>query len=130
VVRALKISGFAKQLAERAELVRLEGQRILLRIPPAARQLAGYRDKLRGALEEQWGTPLAVEIEVAETSIYTVTSEDARREESALAAARATMESDPFVNELISGFGATIESVQAKSEKPIQGAAQNPREGP
>jgi hypothetical protein len=114
-VRGLKLSGFAKQLAERAELVRFEGQRLSLRIPPAAKQLAGYREKLRTALEEQWGQRLAVDLEIAEmAAANTVAGADAQREEAALAAARTAMESDPFVNDLISGFGATIESVQTK----------------
>jgi DNA polymerase-3 subunit gamma/tau len=114
LVRGLRLTGFARQLAERVELVRSEGSRLLLRIAPAARQLAGYQDKLRAALEEQWGRKVVLELELAETSERTVASEDARRDESRQSAARAAIESDPFVNDLISGFGATIESVQPK----------------
>jgi len=113
-VRGLRLSGFARQLAERAELVRADGRRLLLRLSPASRQLAGYRNKLRTAIEEQWGERTTLDIEIAETSERTVATEDARRDQSALAEARAAIESDPFVNDLISGFGATIESVQRK----------------
>jgi DNA polymerase-3 subunit gamma/tau len=113
-VRALRVSGFAKQLAERAELARAEGNRLVIRLSPGARQLADYRDKLRAALEEQWREKLTLEVEIAEPGGPTVAGEDARRQESALAAARATIEGDPFVNDLISGFGATIESVQPR----------------
>jgi DNA polymerase-3 subunit gamma/tau len=114
LVRGLRLTGFARQLAERVELVRSEGSRLVLRIAPAARQLAGYQDKLRAALEEQWGRKVVLELELAETSERTVASEEAQREESRQSAARAAIEGDPFVNDLISGFGATIESVQPK----------------
>jgi DNA polymerase-3 subunit gamma/tau len=122
LVRGLRLSGFARQLAERSELIGAEHGRLKLRIPPASGQLTSYRDRLAAALEQHYGAKVGVEIEIAQPAAeaeqpeLTVAAEDERRQRSALAKAQATIADDPFVNDLISGFDATIESVQSKSD--------------
>ena len=111
LVRTLALSGFSRQLAEQSELAQVDGSRIHLRIPPSARPLAGYRDRLASSIEQQWGFPCTIEIQVVDTTARTVASENAERRSSAIALAQATLDKDPFVNELVRGFGATIESV-------------------
>lgn len=112
LVRSLPLSGFARQLADRSELVRREGARVFLRLSPAARQLANYQDKLRAALEEHRGERVLLEIEIGETGAGTVAAEDDARRASELRAAHATMSDDPFVKDLVTDLGATIESVR------------------
>jgi DNA polymerase-3 subunit gamma/tau len=112
LVRSLPLSGFARQLADRSELVRRDGARVFLRLSPAARQLANYQDKLRAALEEHLGERVLVEIEIGETGAGTVAAEDDARRASELRAAHATMNDDPFVKDLVTDLGATIESVR------------------
>ncbi len=111
LVRTLALSGFSRQLAEQSELAGLDGSRLTLRIPPTARPLASYRDRLATSIEQQWGFRCTIEIHVAESLARTVASENAERRSNALAQAQATLDRDPFINELVSGFGATIESV-------------------
>jgi DNA polymerase-3 subunit gamma/tau len=111
MVRTLALSGFARQLAEQSELAGREGDRLMLRIPPSARPMANYRDRLATAIEQQWGFRCSVEIEITEAIQRSVAGEDAERREAGIARAQATLDRDPFVNALVSGFGATIESV-------------------
>jgi DNA polymerase-3 subunit gamma/tau len=111
LVRTLALSGFSRQLAEQSELASVDGSRINLRIPPSARPLAGYRDRLATSIEQQWGFRCTIDIQVVDAIARTVASENAERRSSAIAQAQETLDKDPFVNELVRGFGATIESV-------------------
>jgi DNA polymerase-3 subunit gamma/tau len=114
VARALKVTGAAKQLAERSELVTFEDDRLELAVPPESRALAdkSYVDKLKTALADHFGRPFAINVKVAavsgRTSAALVEGERRARE----AAASAEIGADPFVREMVTGFDATIESVK------------------
>ncbi len=114
VARALKLTGAAKQLAERSELVAFEGERIELAVPPESGMLAdkGYVERLNSALAEHFGRPYALTVKVAAVNGHTAAelAEGERRARAAEAAAQ--IGADPFVRELVAGLDATIESVK------------------
>jgi DNA polymerase-3 subunit gamma/tau len=114
VARALKLTGAAKQLAERSELVAFDDAGIELAVPPESRALAdkGYVDKLKSALADHLGRAVRVTVRIGtvngRTAAGVAEGERRVRDEQA----NAQIGADPLVRELVSGFDATIESVK------------------
>jgi DNA polymerase-3 subunit gamma/tau len=114
LARALKVVGAVKQLAERSELVAWNGTRFDLTVPHESRALTdkSYVERLRAALREQLGRPVEVAVAIGAVAGRTVAAiaegeRRARQDE-----ASQQMGADPFVQELVSSFDATIESIQ------------------
>jgi DNA polymerase-3 subunit gamma/tau len=118
VARALRLSGAAKQLAERSELVSFAGDALELAVGAESRALAdkGYVDRLKAALADHFGRPLALTVRVGAGNGRSAAAiaEGERRVRADAATAR--MDADPFVQELVAGFDATIESVKPVGE--------------
>jgi DNA polymerase-3 subunit gamma/tau len=114
LARALKVVGAVKQLAERSELVAWNGRRFDLTVPQESRALADrqYVDRLKAALQEHLGRPVEVAVTVGAVAGQTVAAiaESERRQRQDQA--NQQMGADPFVQELVSSFDATIESIQ------------------
>jgi DNA polymerase-3 subunit gamma/tau len=114
VARALKLTGAAKQLAERSELVAFDESGIEVAVPPEARALAdkGYVDRLKAALADHLGRPVRFTVRVAAVNGRTAAgiADGERRARSEQA--NAQIDADPLVRELVAGFDATIESVK------------------
>ncbi len=114
VARALKLTGAAKQLAERSELLAFDGESVELAVPPESRALAdkGYVEKLKSALAEHLGRPIRVTVRLAVVNGRTAAgvAEGERRARDEQASAQ--IGADPLVRELVAGFDATIESVK------------------
>jgi DNA polymerase-3 subunit gamma/tau len=114
IARALKVVGAVKQLAERSELVAWNGRRFDLTVPQESRALADkqYVDRLKAALQEHLGRPVDVAVTVGTVAGKTVAAiaEGERRERQDQA--NQQMGADPFVQELVASFDATIESIQ------------------
>jgi DNA polymerase-3 subunit gamma/tau len=114
VARALKLTGAAKQLAERSELVAFDDAGIELAVPPESRALAdkGYVDKLKSALGDHLGRAVRVTVRIGavngRTAAGVAEGERRVRDEQA----NAQIGADPLVRELVTGFDATIESVK------------------
>ncbi len=114
VARALKLTGAAKQLAERSELLAFDANGVELAVPPESRALAdkAYVDKLKAALADHLGRPVRVAVRIAalngRTAADVAASERRARDEEA----NARIGADPLVRELMTGFDATIESVK------------------
>jgi DNA polymerase-3 subunit gamma/tau len=114
VARGLKLTGAAKQLAERSELIASDANSVELAVPPESRALAdkGYVDKLKTALADHFGRPVQVTVRIAavdgRTAAGIAESERRARDEQA----NAQIGADPLVQELVAGFDATIESVK------------------
>jgi DNA polymerase-3 subunit gamma/tau len=114
VARALKLTGAAKQLAERSELLAFDENSVELAVPPESRALAdkAYVEKLKAALAEHLGRPVRVTVRLAavngRTAAGVAESERRTRDEQA----SAQIGADPLVRELVAGFDATIESVK------------------
>jgi DNA polymerase-3 subunit gamma/tau len=118
VARALRVTGAAKQLAERSELVSFEADALELTVGSESRALAdkAYVDKLKAALADHFGRPLALTVKVGavngRSAAAIAESERRAREDSA----SARIDADPFVQELVAGFDATVESVKPVGE--------------
>ena len=114
LVRALPLSGLARQLAERAELVACDGRRVELRVPSTAKHLTerAYVDKLRSALDGHLGTPVQLTLTTGETGTRTVAAQDDEARRMRALAAEAAVQGDPFVREVVSTFDATVDSIK------------------
>jgi DNA polymerase-3 subunit gamma/tau len=114
VARALKLTGAAKQLAERSELLAFDENSVELAVPPESRALAdkAYVEKLKVALAEHLGHPVRVTVRLAAVNGRTAAgvAEGERRVRNEQASAQ--IGADPLVRELVTGFDATIESVK------------------
>lgn len=117
LVRELKLTGLARQLAERAELVQYENGNFSLAIGQQDRALSerSYVDRLRAALEQALEHPVKVAVAVGQTTGVSVAAQDAAARASRAKDAEQLMHGDAFVRELVVDFDATIESI-----KPLQ----------
>jgi len=119
LVGKLKLSGMAKMLAQHCELKSFADDVMALTVPPEHKHLSDkpYQDKLKSALEEHFGRPIKLAIELGQltglTPAQQLQNEKAARQAQAIEA----IEQDPFVRELVEQFDAkVIES----TIKPIQ----------
>jgi DNA polymerase-3 subunit gamma/tau len=114
----LKLGGLARELALRSELLSHEGDHISLRVPVKALLEAGSEGRLRAALNEHFGRPIRLGIEVGATTGPTA----AGRSEAARAVLQQQAEDaiygDPFVRELIENFGASVDPRSIRPAKP------------
>ncbi len=107
----LPVRGVAQQLAQQSELLQCDaGGNVLqfhLRVPLETLCAAGSIDKLAAALGEHFGKTARVTTEIGaveQTANAAAQAERAERQRQA----EETMHSDPFVQTLMSEFGATI----------------------
>jgi DNA polymerase-3 subunit gamma/tau len=105
----LKLSGFARELAMRSELIAREGDHFRLRVPVKTLLDAGAEARLKLALSEHFGRPVRLSAEVGATVGPTAASlgEQARAERQK--GAEEAIYADPFVRELIENFGASVD---------------------
>ncbi|HXY06031.1 MAG TPA: DNA polymerase III subunit gamma/tau [Burkholderiaceae bacterium] len=115
---SLKLSGLARELALRSELVAHSGDHFTLRAPVKALLEAGNEARVRAALTEHFGRPIRLTTQVGATSGETAAS----RNEIARAAQQKEAEdaiyADPFVRELIENFGASVDPRSIRPAKP------------
>jgi len=112
----LRVSGVARQLAQQSELRSFDGESLELGLAFSAKHLAerAYQDKLRAALQEQFGKPIALKIVIGEisgnTAAVKANSERQARQGKALEA----IQGDAFVRDLMDTFDASIVSDSVK----------------
>jgi DNA polymerase III subunit gamma/tau len=114
LVRALKISGMAKQLADRTELVQFDAGKLVLAVAQQDRGLAErpFQERLRQAVAERLGQPIHLEVRIGVTTGMSVAANDEADRQARANAAQSMMNDDPFVRALVSGFDARIESIK------------------
>jgi len=119
LVPQLKLSGMARMLAQYCEVKRREGDALELVVPSVHRHLMEktYQDKVRAALEAYLGRPCRVSFVAGETTGTSVVAVEERDRENRQAKAVESIESDPFVRELVENLDARL--IQT-SIKPIQ----------
>ncbi len=119
LVGRLRLSGMAQVLAEESALLRIDDDTLHLRVPDAHRHLvdSAARDKLVAALVAALG-PVRVAIDAGALAddADTVALREARARDAAQAAARASIEHDPFVRAALDTFNARI---RAGSIRPL-----------
>jgi DNA polymerase-3 subunit gamma/tau len=110
LVQALKLTGAARQLAERSELVSFADNRIELCLPPDAKALAEklYVDKLKAALGTHFGAPVGLTVKVGTTRGNTVAAIQEGERKARLDQAAASIHSDTFVRDLVEQFDGTV----------------------
>jgi DNA polymerase-3 subunit gamma/tau len=125
VVERLGLTGMARVLAQHCELVTRDAARVELRIAQTHQHLleGPFQERLKGALQQYFGSPLRLAIQVAADaggSPAAIADRDRReRQEQAIAG----IERDPFVRELVESFDArvnesSIKPTSSKNGKP------------
>jgi DNA polymerase-3 subunit gamma/tau len=118
-VAGLKLSGIALQLASQTELKGVAGNEIVLAIPEAARHLTdkAYADKLKAALDDAFGRRVRLRFDVDAVVGATLAAQEKRERTEANAKTEAAFRDDPFVQDVLSRFDATIkpESIKPSS---------------
>jgi len=104
----LGLSGFALQFMQQSELVARDGLSLRVRVPirPLAEPLTV--NKVRDALSAHFGAPVRLSVEVGTISGPTAAAVASRKRARRLDEARTAIESDPFVQTLLSDFGGRI----------------------
>jgi DNA polymerase-3 subunit gamma/tau len=110
LVRELKVTGATRQLAERSELAAHTDHKIELRLPAAAKYLADkvYVDKLKGALQDRLGKPVAVSIEIGATNGNSVAAMKEGERKAHQEQANASIQGDSFVRDLVEQFDGSV----------------------
>jgi DNA polymerase-3 subunit gamma/tau len=119
IARSLRVTGAAKQLAERSELVSFAGDAVELAVGTESRALAdkAYVDKVKAALAEHFGRPIALTVKVGAVNGRSASAIAEGERRARADSANARMDADPFVQELVAGFDATVESVKPVGEE-------------
>ncbi|MBN8475264.1 DNA polymerase III subunit gamma/tau [Sulfuritalea sp.] len=116
LVAQLSLTGMARQLAQHCELAERGDASVRLRLAPLHKHLLGkaQQDKLQSELQNHFGRPLRLEIDVAEPAAETPAerSRNAQRERQEKAVA--SIEKDPFVREVVDLFDASIDESTIK----------------
>ena len=125
-VESEALTGMAGLLARHAELASHEGGHFQLVLPEASRMYAEklYQDKLKAELAARFGSGVRLTVRVGETSgvsVAAVRSSDAQKR---LESATQSIETDPFVRELVDGMGAQVvaTSIRPAGEAPGEGS--------
>jgi DNA polymerase-3 subunit gamma/tau len=118
LVGKIKVGGMARMLADNCEFRKLEGDILELAVPEAHKHLLekAYTDKLQAALEEFFGRRLRLKITSGGSGRTPAEIENQERQ-ARLAKAIESIDSDPFVRELVENFDARVND---STIKPIQ----------
>ena len=110
LVRELPVAGAARELARHAELVRREGQSFELVVPRGKAYLAerAYVDKLKAALEQHLGAPVALKVAAGEVAGATAATLEAGERQARRAAAEQAVQKDGFVKDLVNLFDGKV----------------------
>jgi len=109
LVARLKVSGLVKELAQRSELVSVQGDHFRLRAPLKTLIEAGTVDKLKAALGAALGRTVRVTADVGSTTGPTAAGVAAKVNSERQRQAEESIYGDPFVRELIDNFGAAVD---------------------
>ncbi|MGL6071745.1 DNA polymerase III subunit gamma/tau [Craterilacuibacter sp.] len=102
--------GTVRMLAQNAVLKSWQAGEMILAVPESFRHLASrdYQEKLRTVLAEHFGHALDLKVVIEETSAETPAMRDARNRHELRLEARAVLENDPVVQQLVREFDATL----------------------
>ncbi len=106
---SLPLSGLAREMALRSELISREGDHFRLRVPVKALADGGNVERVRKALSDHLGRVARVTAETGATNGSTAQARSDQARAAALQEARASIERDPVVRELRERFGATVD---------------------
>ncbi len=112
----LRVSGVARQLAQQSELRGYDSGSIELGLAFSAKHLSErtYQDKLREALQEHFGRPVALKLAIGEISGKTAAIQAQSERQALQGKALEAIQGDAFVRDLMDTFDATIVSDSVK----------------
>jgi DNA polymerase-3 subunit gamma/tau len=118
LVGRIKVGGMARMLADNCEFRSFEGDRLELAVPEPHKHLLEkvYTDKLQAALADYFGRKLRLRISTGGTGNTPAEIENQERQ-TKLAKAIESIDTDPFVRDLVENFDARVKD---SSIKPIQ----------
>ena len=112
LLRALRLGGMVRELAQHCEWLGEEGGVLRLRLSAAHRHLqdmnASAVERLQDTLATHFGRALRLRIDVGEIADATPAQRDEAERQARHAIAVAALEADPFVREVIERFDATL----------------------
>jgi DNA polymerase-3 subunit gamma/tau len=116
LVARLPLTGMAKQLAQHCELSERTDSIIRLRLSPVHKHLLGkpQQDKLQAELQNSYGRPLRLDIDVAELATETPAARSRNVQRERQERAIASIEQDPFVRDVVDLFDASIDESTIK----------------
>jgi len=109
-VAQLPLTGMAAQLAAQTEWRGVAGNTLTLALPAAHKHLADktYADKLKSALDKTCGRRLLLAFEVGAAAEGSLASQQQRERSEAKARNEAAFRGEPFVQDVLARFDATI----------------------
>jgi DNA polymerase-3 subunit gamma/tau len=116
LVARLTLSGMSKQLAQHCEFFQRNETQITLRLSPVHKHLLGkvQEDKLQSELQNFYGKPLRLVIDVAATATETPAERHKNVQRERQEKAIASIEQDPFVRDVVDLFDASIDESTIK----------------
>ncbi len=117
VVGRLKLTGLTRELVQQTELVAHDERSITLRAPLKALAGGGAYDKLKLAVSQYFGRPVAVIVEVGAVKGVTVAAVRSDERAARQADAQAIIDADPFVQAVVRDFGGA--TIVPGSVKPV-----------
>jgi DNA polymerase-3 subunit gamma/tau len=110
LVGKLKLSGMARMLAQHCELKSFADDLMALAVPPEHKHLGdkSYQDKLKIALDDHFGRPIRLSIELGQLTGLTPAQLQQNEKAARQAQAIEAIEQDPFVRELVEQFDAKV----------------------
>jgi DNA polymerase III subunit gamma/tau len=116
----LPANGLSRQFLQQSELLGIEGSLLRLRVPIKPLMEAGIVARVTDMLSRWFDAPVRLEVTLGETGDDTAAAKASQVRQQRQSAATDAIHRDPFVRELIDGFGATI---MPDSIKPLEGDA-------
>ncbi|MDH5227249.1 MAG: DNA polymerase III subunit gamma/tau [Gammaproteobacteria bacterium] len=116
LVKSLTVGGAARELARNSALVAHADGMLELAVPASMGHLAeqNYRDKLRTALEQHLGRPIALKVSKGQATGTTVAEAEAGERETRRAEADRAVQGDQFVRDLVDMFDAKVVGSRAR----------------
>ncbi len=111
LIGAMQLGGLVRELAQNCALVEVLDDAVKLRLAPTHKHLLampGTQAKLQEALVKHFGGNLRLSVEVGEPGTQTPAQRNAESKRQRHSDAVAALESDPFVQEMIERFDATL----------------------
>ena len=110
ILASLKLGGMARELGQHCELLKVDSNRVFLRLSPTHRhlQIKPAQDKLQQALSDYLGRPVQLSIDLEEIVGDTPAAVAQRLRRERQDQAVASVEQDEFVREVIDIFDATL----------------------
>src|SRR5690606_23977284 len=115
---SLPLKGLAAQLAQQSEWVGVEGQTITLRVPARGLSEGIAAERLAQALGDHFQTRVRLRFDIGETGNETAYAVAVAEQQARLDQARASVNADPIVHQLVALFDAQVDENSIRPVEP------------